>query len=138
MYAPGVILLGDAAHPMASIRAQGINVALRDVIVAANHLVPLLSPESRDKQATHKDKEVEHELIDDALAKIQSEREAEINRVQKLQEEETAQNKSLPKNPFLHSLVFKLARLFRWKILQSWIERQYQIRHGVTEVKLSV
>ena len=29
----GLLLLGDAAHPMAPIRAQGINLALRDVIV---------------------------------------------------------------------------------------------------------
>ena len=38
--APGVLVLGDAAHPMSPVRAQGINLALRDVIVAANHLVP--------------------------------------------------------------------------------------------------
>jgi len=41
-YAPGLLLLGDAVHPMSPIRAQGINMALRDVIVAANHLVTLL------------------------------------------------------------------------------------------------
>ena len=39
-YAPGVLLLGDAAHPMAPIRAQGINVGLRDTIIATNYLVP--------------------------------------------------------------------------------------------------
>ncbi len=36
---PGLLLLGDAAHPMSPIRAQGINLALRDAAVAANHLV---------------------------------------------------------------------------------------------------
>ena len=40
---PGLLLLGDAVHPMSPIRAQGINMAFRDAIVAANHLVPLLS-----------------------------------------------------------------------------------------------
>lgn len=40
---PGVLLLGDAAHPMSPVRAQGINLALRDAVVAANHLVPVLS-----------------------------------------------------------------------------------------------
>ncbi len=39
---PGVLLIGDAAHPMSPVRAQGINLALRDAIVTANHLVPVL------------------------------------------------------------------------------------------------
>jgi 2-polyprenyl-6-methoxyphenol hydroxylase-like FAD-dependent oxidoreductase len=39
--APGLLLLGDAAHPMSPVGAQGINIALRDAIVAANHLAPL-------------------------------------------------------------------------------------------------
>jgi 2-polyprenyl-6-methoxyphenol hydroxylase-like FAD-dependent oxidoreductase len=39
---PGVLLLGDAAHPMSPVRAQGINLALRDAVVAANRLVPVL------------------------------------------------------------------------------------------------
>ena len=40
--APGVLLLGDAAHPMSPVGAQGINIALRDALVAANHLGPPL------------------------------------------------------------------------------------------------
>jgi 2-polyprenyl-6-methoxyphenol hydroxylase-like FAD-dependent oxidoreductase len=40
---PGLLLLGDAAHPMSPVGAQGINIALRDALVAANHLVPALS-----------------------------------------------------------------------------------------------
>lgn len=40
--APGVLLLGDAAHPMSPVGAQGINIALRDALVAANHLGPVL------------------------------------------------------------------------------------------------
>lgn len=35
---PGMLLLGDAAHTMSPVGAQGINMALRDAVVAANHL----------------------------------------------------------------------------------------------------
>ena len=40
--APGALLLGDAAHTMSPVGGQGLNLALRDAIVAANHLVPVL------------------------------------------------------------------------------------------------
>jgi len=39
---PGLLLIGDAAHPMSPVGAQGINMALRDALVAANVLVPPL------------------------------------------------------------------------------------------------
>jgi len=39
---PGVLVLGDAAHTMSPVGAQGINLALRDAVEAANELVPAL------------------------------------------------------------------------------------------------
>lgn len=37
---PGALVIGDAAHTMSPVGGQGLNVALRDAVVAANHLVP--------------------------------------------------------------------------------------------------
>lgn len=65
---PGVLLIGDAAHPMAPIRAQGINHALRDAVVAANHLAPVLSDPRADVEA--------------ACRAIQAEREPEVARLE--------------------------------------------------------
>jgi 2-polyprenyl-6-methoxyphenol hydroxylase-like FAD-dependent oxidoreductase len=39
---PGLLLLGDAAHPMSPAGGQGINVAIYDSVVAARRLVPAL------------------------------------------------------------------------------------------------
>ncbi|MEO1427684.1 MAG: FAD-dependent monooxygenase [Cyanobacteria bacterium J06633_8] len=125
-HAPGVLLLGDAAHPMSPIRAQGINVALRDVIVAVNHLVPVLT------------KEAEHKHIDEVFSQIQKEREPEIIRIQQLQKQEARQHEILPKNLFLRKIVFTLARLANKAIRLSWIQRQKKMRQGVTQVKLEV
>lgn len=38
-HVPGLLLLGDAAHTMGPAGAQGLNLAIRDSIVAANHFI---------------------------------------------------------------------------------------------------
>ncbi len=123
-YKPGMILLGDAAHPMSPVRAQGINLALRDVIVAANHLVPLLTAE------------VNYEAIDAALSLIQKEREPEIIKAQSLQKKEATQGELLRKNKIMRSLIVQFSPLLRPLIKKSWVNRQYQMRQGITKVKL--
>lgn len=123
--APGVLLLGDAAHPMSPIRAQGINMALRDVIVAANHLVPRLQ-------------QGEGGAIDAVLPAIQAEREPEIVRAQQLQAQEAAQAELLGKSPLLPWAVSQLAPLLRYPVRRSWRSRQRQLRQGVTAVRLTV
>lgn len=125
-HAPGVMLLGDAAHPMSPVRAQGINVALRDVIVAVNHLVPVLQGQG------------EHQYIDMALAKIQVEREPEILRSQQLQLQEAAQGELMRNNSLVRSLLVQLAPWFGNIIKQSWLRRQGEMRQGITSVNLTV
>ena len=123
---PGIILLGDAAHPMSPVRAQGINMALRDVIVAANHLVPLLKAGAN------------YEDIDLALSRIQAEREPEIIRAQQLQAQEAWKGEQLRKNGLLRLLMMQTAPFLGEKIKQFWVKGQYELRQGVTEVRLVV
>lgn len=122
----GLILLGDAAHPMSPVRAQGINLALRDVIVAANHLVPLLKAGA------------EYEAFDLALSRIQAEREPEIIRAQQLQRQEASKGELLRKNRLIRSLIVQLSPLIRHKLQQFWVKGQYELRQGVTQVRLVV
>jgi len=70
---PGLVFMGDAAHPMSPVGAQGINIALRDAAVLANHLGPLLVAGA------------EGAALDEAAKAFQAERRQEIEAVQKEQ-----------------------------------------------------
>ena len=72
--APGLLLIGDAAHPMSPVGGQGINVALRDAVVTANHLGRALKMHS--DEAT----------LDFAARNIQAERWPEIVTIQDMQQ----------------------------------------------------
>jgi 2-polyprenyl-6-methoxyphenol hydroxylase-like FAD-dependent oxidoreductase len=71
---PGMTFIGDAAHPMSPIAAQGINIALRDAVIAANHFGPAL----RDGGAAD---------LDAAAAAFEAERRVEVDKVQRQQNE---------------------------------------------------
>jgi 2-polyprenyl-6-methoxyphenol hydroxylase-like FAD-dependent oxidoreductase len=131
-FAPGVLLLGDAAHPMSPIRAQGINMALRDAIVAANYLVPIL------RVAEAGNSEAIAAAIDAALAAIQAEREPDIIRVQALQAMEAAQADLLANQPLLRWGVSQFSPLIGSGVKRSWLRRQRQLRQGATPVQLNV
>ena len=124
---PGLLLLGDAVHPMSPIRAQGINMAFRDAIVTVNHLVPLLTSTEADL-----------DKIDAALLTIQQEREPEIIKIQQLQAQEIAQAEKLRHSAFLRWGAKTFTPIIRPGIRFSWLRRQKQLRQGVTEVRLSV
>lgn len=70
---PGLLLLGDAAHPMSPVGAQGINVALRDAVVAANYFVPRLRETPSPAE------------LDTAARQFQSERLGEVAKTQAIQ-----------------------------------------------------
>jgi 2-polyprenyl-6-methoxyphenol hydroxylase-like FAD-dependent oxidoreductase len=122
---PGVLVIGDAAHTMSPVGGQGINVALRDAIVAANHLVPVLRS-GGDARA-----------IDEAASRIEPERGPEIDLIQSI----AAQP---PKVVLGRSLLPRLARRVLPLLVGLAPVRARAARiaslflYGVTEVKLEV
>jgi 2-polyprenyl-6-methoxyphenol hydroxylase-like FAD-dependent oxidoreductase len=118
---PGLLLLGDAAHPLSPVRAQGINLALRDAWVAAQVLLPLLlSP--RDSAGS----------LELALARIEALRRPEVSRLQQLQAQETARGLLLLERPWLRRLLVGSAPLLGPAIAGRWRHDQRQLRQGVT------
>ncbi|MDA1075723.1 MAG: FAD-dependent monooxygenase [Proteobacteria bacterium] len=71
---PGSLVIGDAAHTMSPVGGQGINIALRDAIVTANHLVPAMTGTDQTPKKLH-----------DALCAIEDERMPEVSHIQALQ-----------------------------------------------------
>ncbi len=70
---PGLLLLGDACHPMSPVGAQGINIALRDALVAANHLSEPLATGAGPED------------LDAAARRVRDERLPEVKTIQRLQ-----------------------------------------------------
>ena len=126
---PGLLLLGDAAHPMSPVRAQGVNLALRDAIVAANRLVPVLK--SGDGAA-----------VDGAAQAVQDDRMPEVVRSQTLQLRESKSLDDIREATWKLALAQQLAPVVgRLPVIstiaqRAWLLRQHDLRFGSTTVKL--
>ena len=108
---PGLLLLGDAAHPMSPIRAQGINLALRDSVVAARELL----------QASD---------LDRACARIERLRRPEISRLQALQLQEAQQGHWIGHTPWLRHGLARLSPVAGPAVARIWRARQRPLREG--------
>jgi 2-polyprenyl-6-methoxyphenol hydroxylase-like FAD-dependent oxidoreductase len=123
---PGLLLIGDAAHPMSPVGGQGVNIALRDALVAANHLCPVLTNGS-DALA-----------LDVAGRRIQDERWPEIVAVQQMQTEH-ARMLVAPESWTTRLAHWLLPWLIRTGML-SWLRRKQneQMSNGFVPVRLAV
>jgi 2-polyprenyl-6-methoxyphenol hydroxylase-like FAD-dependent oxidoreductase len=124
--APGLLLIGDAAHPMSPVGGQGVNIALRDSLVAANHLVPVLAA-GADPTA-----------IDAAARRVRDERWPEIVAVQEMQQNQ-ARILMAPDGWRSRMINRLLPWLVRTHLLQ-WLHRKdyVMIADGAVPVRLNV
>ena len=121
----GALLLGDAAHTMNAVGGQGLNIALRDAVVCANHLVPLMNGNPSNAS------------LDGAFDAIEKERIDEVKQVQEIQ---SRPPKFITLSEFLVQLIVPILRLFfRFNfvnnITKELIER---MSRGFSKVKLKV
>ena len=121
----GALLLGDAAHTMNAVGGQGLNIALRDAIVCANHLVPLLKTDA-DKND-----------LDFAFEKIEKER---LNEVRQVQEIQSRPPKFIFVNKYLVDLILPIIKIiFKFKVIKRFADKEFdKISKGFDKVKLEV
>jgi hypothetical protein len=154
---PGLLLLGDAAHPMSPLRAQGLNMALRDALVAAERLLPLLSAGggAGGDEASCGDacgdaiavgagrmaagpaaeeppqRRAFQEQLDQALVAIAEARLVEIRAVQALQRQELGRGELLRRQAWLRRLLAATASVSGPLLSRRWQAGQPTLRTGL-------
>lgn len=119
---PGLLLLGDAAHPMSPLRAQGTAMALRDVVAAASLLPAALErPAGPQRQAA----------LDGAMAELEAQRRPEIAHMQALQQQEWQRAERLGHSPALRQLLAALAPGLAPLMAAVWQRSQWPLRQGL-------
>ena len=154
---PGLLLLGDAAHPMSPLRAQGLNMALRDALVAAEWLLPLLNAgggaggdeascgdECGDAIAVGAgrmapgpaaeeppQRRAFQEQLDQTLVAIAAARLPEIRAVQALQRQELGRGELLRRQAWLRRLLAATASVSGPLLSRRWQAGQPTLRTGL-------
>jgi 2-polyprenyl-6-methoxyphenol hydroxylase-like FAD-dependent oxidoreductase len=124
---PGLLLLGDAAHPMSPVRAQGINMALRDSCVAARELISLWQASTAAGAGSTPDPAA----LDCTLERIQALRQPEIRAMQRLQQAEARQGHLIGSQPLLRHALAAMAPVAGPVARWSWMHRQEPLRLGL-------
>ena len=119
---PGALLIGDAAHTMSPVGGQGVNIALRDAIVAANELVPAFRSGGD---------------VETAAARVEATRAREVDLIQRMQ--------AMPPKVMLGTRsIHALARRVAARVLSTSFGRARAsvganlFLNGVTKVELTV
>ena len=121
----GALLLGDAAHTMNAVGGQGLNIALRDAVVCANHLVPLMNGNPSNAS------------LDRAFDAIEKERISEVRQVQEIQ---SRPPKFITLSEFSVQLIVPILRfVFRFNFMNYLREAAIEkMSRGFSKVKLKV
>jgi 2-polyprenyl-6-methoxyphenol hydroxylase-like FAD-dependent oxidoreductase len=125
---PGLLLLGDAAHPMSPVRAQGINLALRDACTAAEELLAVLGPAGETDESLDR-------ALDGALARIEARRRPESETLQRLQAEETRRGTLLRRQGGLRRTLALAAPWLGPVVARRWRQQQTPLRLGITSLR---